>query len=146
MGTWQNRGAWSNREAGMGGSPVPGQDIPAPNAPSSTDFGAASSPGEFLYQALCSELPRQLGRGALGALQRWVALGKKQRALGAEREVPGDGLEERHSPKPHAHVALSASARDGHPSPRAPRARDRLSTASPAPHHRRAKTGAFGAA
>lgn len=81
----------------------------------------------FLTRAI--PLPGSLLRAATPAGERSPGCsakmggpGEKQWALGAEREVPRDRLEEEQSPKPHAHAALSASARDGQLSPRAPRA------------------------
>lgn len=110
----------------------------------STGFGAASLPGEFLCRALCSQLPHQRGRGALGALQGWVALGKSSGPWERKEGSPGTGWRRgrAQAARPRGSARFSQG---GHPSQGLPR----LGAGSPpslSPHHCRAKTGALGAA
>lgn len=128
----------------MGSGPVPGQaagrmsqrQMPHPAPAPGLRPGQGNS---------CAGLRSGLetGRGALGALLKIGGPGESSRPWEQEERSPGTGWRRSGAP---GHTALSASARDGHPSPRAPWAQDWLSAASPVPHCCWEKTGVVGAA
>lgn len=128
----------------MGSGPVPGQAvgrIPQQQMPHPAP-APGLQPGQGNSRAgLCSGL--QPGRGALDALPKMGGPGERSGPWEQEERSPGMGWRRSGAP---GRTALSASARDRHPSPRAPWAQDWLTAASPVPHCCREKTGVVGAA
>lgn len=104
------------------------------------------APGQFFCQALCSELPHQLGRGALGALQRWVALGKSSGPWERKERSRGTGWRRSRAPSHMPTQPYLLQPGTGSRAQGLPGHGNWLSMASSAPHHCWAKTGAFGAA